>query len=195
MGQSIWTSLQPYQAQFWSLLVVVFGAVVTRLMRLKPKLLYSINHSTILLVDQPLLDQEGQQIAPRQHVRTASIFLENAGLNPAKNVEVAFNWKPAILNVLPARAYTDVTSALDRYSIKFDSLAPGEQVTIDIMAINAELPNMTAVRSEDCKGKAVNMAPQRVWSKWLLNSLLAFLILGLATAVYLLIKLVQLFAA
>lgn len=173
---------------------MIFGALVTRLTRLRPRLQFSINHSANLLVEEPLLDGEGNQIADRQLVRTASIVVGNVGLQPAKNVEVAFNWKPRILNVSPARAYVDVPSPFDRHSIKFDSFAPGEQVTIGIMSINAELPVMTAVRSDECQGKQITMAPQRVWPQWILYVGLALLTLGVATAVYLLILLFGLVA-
>lgn len=171
--------------------MVIIGALVSRAMRLRPRLHYSVHHSTNLLVDEPLFNKEGDQVAPRQLVRTASIVVSNGGLNPAKNAEVSFNWKPMILNVLPARSYSDVHSPFDRYSVKFDSMAPGEQVTIDIMSINAELPILTAVRCDECEGKAIKMAPQRVWPASFNFFASAFFLLGLGTAFYLAIRLLQ----
>ncbi|MDH7972766.1 hypothetical protein QH494_11300 [Sphingomonas sp. AR_OL41] len=166
---------------------MVFAAIVTRIMRLKPKLRYSIHHSANILVDQPLMDGDGKQIQTRQLIRTASIVVGNEGLQAAKGVEIAFNWKPTIMNITPARAFTDVSSSFDRYSLKFDSFAPGEQSTIEIMSFNAELPVMTAVRSDDSVGKLINMSPQRVWPAWFINSLVALLLLGGATLIYLII--------
>jgi hypothetical protein len=180
-----------YQPQIWSIALVIIGALVSRAMRLRPKLHYSVHHATNLLVDQPLFDQEGKQVSARQLVRTASIVVSNGGLNPAKNAEISFNWKPMILNVLPARSYSDVQSPFDRYSVKFDSMAPGEQVTIDIMSINAELPVLTAVRCDECEGKLINMAPQRVWPSWFNYSASGFFLLGLGTAFYLVIIALQ----
>lgn len=190
MGQiASWAAA--YQPQIWSIALVILGALVSRAMRLRPKLHYSVHHATNLLVDQPLFDQEGKQVSARQLVRTASIVVSNGGLNPAKNAEISFNWKPMILNVLPARSYSDVHSPFDRYSVKFDSMAPGEQVTIDIMSINAELPVLTAVRCDECEGKLINMAPQRVWPSWFIYSATGFLLLGLGTTLYLVIIALQ----
>ena len=191
MGQLTFQFITDHQAQIWSLGTVLFGTIVGRAFRLRPKLVYSIDHSTNLLVDEPLLDNDGKEIAPSQLVRTASITVQNTGLRAAKGVEVAFNWKPRIMNLSPARAFTEVDSAFHRYSLKFDSFAPGEDSTIEIMSINAELPNMTAVRSDDCVGKLITMAPQRVWPQWFLNSMALLLIIGAATVVYSVTRLVQ----
>lgn len=191
MGQFAYQFIVEHKTEIWSLGTVLFGTLVGRIFRLRPKLFYSIDHSTNLLVDEPLLDKEGKEIAPSQLVRTASITVQNTGLHAAKGVEVAFNWKPRIMNLSPARAFTEVDSAFHRYSLKFDSFAPGESSTIEIMSINAELPNMTAVRSDDCVGKLITMAPQRVWPNWFLNSMALVLIVGAATLVYLAIRLVQ----
>lgn len=109
-----------------SVAVVVLGFALNRMFRMKAKLLYSVRHSSTLLVEEPLLDKDGKKVADRQAVRTASIIVENAGLLPAKAVEITFNWKPPVFNVIPARAFQTEDSAFARFSTKFDSLAPGE---------------------------------------------------------------------
>ncbi len=185
--QQIVEFLGGYQPYIWSVVLVVVGALVNRAMRLRPLLTYSVHHASNVLVDQPLLGQDGNQIAARQMIRTASIVVGNAGLQSAKNVEVSFNWKPAILNVIPARSYTDLISPFDRYTVKFDSFAPHEQVTIDIISINADLPGLTAVRCDDCQAKEISMAPQRVWPNSLLLILTAMMLLGMATTVFFII--------
>ena len=190
MGQlASWAAA--YQPQIWSVALVIIGTLVSRAMRLRPKLHYSVNHESSLLVDQPLFDKDGKQITARQIARTASIVVSNVGLNPAKNAEITFNWKPMILNVFPARSYSDVQSPFDRYSVKFDSMAPGEQVTIDIMSINADLPVLTSVRCDECEGKQIIMAPRRVWPNWFNYTATGILLLGLGTAFYLAIVLLQ----
>lgn len=194
MGHLVFQFVGQYQTQIWSVVTVLVGALIGRIFRLRPKLFYSVDHSTNILVDQPLVDNQGKQVALSQLVRTASITVQNTGLLPAKGVEVAFNWKPPILNLSPARAFAEMGSAFGRYSLKFDSFAPGERTTIEIMSINAELPVMTAVRSDDCVGKLVSMAPQRVWPKWFLNTVALIMLLGVATLVYLAINLIKDFA-
>lgn len=184
--------LAAHQAQLWSLGTVMFGAVVARLMRLKPRLRYSVGHSWNMIVDEPLRDVEGNEVAAKQLVRTASITVSNTGLQAAKAVEVAFNWRPPIFNVWPGRSFEELPSSQGRYSLRFGSLAPAEQVNIEIMALNQELPHITAVRSEDCIGKLVMMTPQRVWPTWVTGLTLVLLIIGAAASVYLTASLLQL---
>ncbi|WP_267396534.1 MULTISPECIES: hypothetical protein [unclassified Sphingomonas] len=183
--------LTAHQAQLWSLGTVVFAAIVARAMRLRPRLRYSVGHSWNMIVDEPLLDPEGQQIAPKQVVRTASITVGNSGLQAAKAVEIAFNWKPPIFNVWPGRNYEELPSSQGRFSLRFGSLAPAEQITIHIMSINQDLPLIAAVRSEDSVGKPVTMAPQRVWPAWVGGVTIVLLLLGAAAAVYLSASLLQ----
>jgi hypothetical protein len=191
MGTTIFQFMVGHQAQIWSLVTVIVAALVTRILRLRPRLRYSVGHSANLLVMQPLLDENGKQIADRQIVRTASITLDNGGLQAAKSLEVTFNWKPPILNIWPARAFNESNSSFDRYSLKFDSLAPYEQLTIEIMSINQELPSLTVVRSEDCVGKMVHMSLQRVWPSWFNNSVGVALLFGCATLIYLFVVLIR----
>lgn len=195
MGSTVFQLIAAHQTEIWSIVTVILGSLIGRIFRLRPRLFYSVDHSTNILIDQPLLDHDGKQLAPSQLVRTASITVQNTGLNPARGVEVAFNWKPPILNLSPARAFAEVRSAFDRYSLKFDSFAPGESTTIEIMSINAELPMMTAVRSDDCVGQLINMAPQRVWPQWMLRSIALIMLVGAATLVYIVIQLAAIVVA
>lgn len=183
-----------HQKELWSIATVLLAFSLNRFFRLRPRLNYSVGHSFNLLVEQPLLDNDGNQVAQRQVARTASITVGNSGLQPAKAVEITFNWKPQILNVWPARKFDESVGAFDRYSMKLDSLAPGEQFSIEIMSINAELPLLTAVRSEDCVGRMIKMEAQRVWPTWVLRLIALDMVLGAVAAVYLLVTLVQLIA-
>lgn len=181
-----------YQDQIVAASLVLLTFLLNRIFRLKAKLIYSVGHSTNLVIDQPLLNDEGTQISAHQLVRTASITVENNGLLPARALEITFNWKPPFLNVWPARQYEEAAGAHNRHTLKMDSLAPGEQFTIEIMAVNAELPLLTSVRSENSVGTLIPMAPARVWPAWLNHTAGALLILGSATAVYFVIRGLQL---
>lgn len=176
--------LVAHEAQAWSLAVVLFGALVSRLFRLRARLTYSFGHSWDMLVDQPLIDAEGKELSKTQIARTASITVRNTGLLAAKAVEVTFNWRPMIFNVWPARSHSEATHSFDRYSLKFDSLAPGEQVTIEIMSINRLLPEITAVRSDDIVGKKVQMTQVRALPGWVNVAIAGLIILGASTAIY-----------
>jgi hypothetical protein len=185
--------LSGHQTELWAFATVLVGALINRLFRLRARLKYAIGHSFNLIVEQPLLDANGKEIAPTQLVRTASIIIGNTGLLPAKRSEITFNWKP-IFNIWPARSYAENVSAFGRYSIVFESVAPNEQINIEIMAINAELPDITSVRCDECVAKMIPMTPQRVWPGWLLTIVGLVMLLGASTALYLLITGLQLIA-
>lgn len=182
------TLFAEYQTQLFSVGTVVLGFLLNRVFRLKPRLNYSIMHASNLLVNEPLIGADGQKVADRQIVRNATVTVANAGLQAARSVEVTFNWKPPILNITPARHYDEAIGAFDRYSLKLDSLAPGEQFTIEIMAINAPLPELTVVRSEDAIASLVRMEPQRVFPTWFNRTVIALVLLGAVTAVYLVVS-------
>ena len=180
-----------HQSYLWSFGTVLFGAVITRLMRLRPRLIYSVNHASSLLFDNAVPDALGVEERKRNIVRTASIALSNSGLQAAKNVELTLNWRPQILSIVPARTYEEDTSAFDRHTLKFSSFAPGETVIVDMMSVNLPLPDITALRADDAVGKQVNMTPQRVWPTWVGWLTLVLLVLGASTAIYLSAGLLQ----
>lgn len=164
--------------------VVLFGAILTRILRLRARLRYGIGHSFNMIVEEPLVGQNDEILADRQVVRTATITVVNVGKQPAKGAEVTFAFKPPIYNLWPARSFSEVPSPLGRHSIRFDSLSPGEQVAIHIMSINADLPIVTSVRSEESEGKLISMALQRVFPTWFNNLCFALILLGAGTLVY-----------
>ena len=87
--------LHTYGKEAFALGTVVLGFILNRVFRLRPKLLYSVRHSSNYPVDEPLLDTDGNVIQQRQLVRTASITAENSDLQPATNVEFTFQHKEA----------------------------------------------------------------------------------------------------
>ena len=73
----------------------------------------------------------------------------------------------------------------------FDSLAPKEVLYIEVLSVNEELPNIVTVRSSNCIAQDINMYPQPVVSDSMRKVVAILLFLGLATAVYLIIFLIQ----
>ena len=183
--------LQSYSKEAFAVVPVVLGFLINRVFRMKPKIFYSVRHASNYLVDEPLLDAQGNVLQPQQIVRTASIVSENSGLQAAKNVEYTFNWKPPIFTVFPGRAFTTEQTEMGRWSIKLDSLAPGEVFGIDLMSINQDLPLISAMRSEEVSGKLITMVPQRELPTWVNGAAFAVLALGLITTLYLVALLIE----
>lgn len=176
---------QTHSKEAFAVVPVVLGFLINRVFRMKPKILYSVRHASNYVVDQPLLDPQGNVLQQQQIVRTASIVSENAGLQAAKNVEYTFNWKPPIFTVFPGRAFSTEETEMGRWSIKLDSLAPGEVFGIELMSINQDLPLISAMRSEETPGKLITMVPQREFPAWFNRAAFAIFALGLVTLLYL----------
>lgn len=190
-GDAMFQILHNYTKEIVSISCVIFAFVLTQYFRPRAKLIYGARDETSLLVEEPLKDAEGNQIAARQILHTTSISLTNVGKETAKNVEITFNWKPQYLNVWPARHFEERTSQHDRHTIYLESMAPKEVFGIDIFSINQRIPEITAVRSDECEGKKVEMEPMVVQPKWLLSSIWILLIIGFISVVYAFLSAVQ----
>lgn len=148
-------------------------------------------HQFTFLVQQPLIDAEGNQVSPTQTVKTNSFLIRNAGREPASKVELVFNWKPMCLNLWPVRHYEEYVEPDNRYVLIFDSLAPNEVLGVEVLSVNYDLPNLVTVRSAECSAQNINMYPQPVVSQSVRVIATVLMALGLAAAVYLAIVLVQ----
>ena len=130
-------------------------------------------------------------VHPTQTVHTNSFIVLNSGLELSTNIELVFNWKPVCLNIWPPRHFKEYQELDNRYILIFDSLSPGEVLRCEVLSVNTELPNLLTVRSDQCVAQFVNMSPQPVVSSAVSIIVTLLLLLGLATAVYSSICLVQ----
>ena len=125
-------------------------------------------------------------------MNTASLSrIWNAGKETATKVEWVFNWKPHCLNVWPSRHFQEHTEPDNRYVVIFDSLAPNEYVGCELLSINADVPALITVRSDQCVAQNLNMYPQPIVSNARRRVRTILQLSGLALIVYLAILLVQ----
>lgn len=185
------TFFETYGKEIVALLVPLLTWVLNTFFRAKAKLFLANPHTFTFLVQTPLLDPQGNQIAPRQTVHTRSLMVWNAGKETATKIEWVFNWKPLCLNVWPSRHFQEHSEPDNRYVIIFDSLAPNEYVGCELMSINADLPILVTVRSDQCVAQNVNMYPQPAVSNSQRRILTVLQLAGLALIVYLAILLIQ----
>lgn len=185
------TFLETYGKEIVSLLVPLVTWVLNRFFRTKAKLQVALPHKFTFLVQEPLNDSQGNQLSPTQTVMTNSFIIRNAGRETATKVELVFNWKPMCLNIWPVRHYEEHIEPDRRYVLIFDSLVPGEVLGVEVLTINADLPNLVTVRSAQCIAQSLDMYPQPAVSNSVRNVIAVLMALGLATAVYLSILLVQ----
>ncbi len=183
--------IETYGKEIVAVLVPFLTWILNTFFKAKTKLYLASPHSFIFLVQQPWTDAQGQQW-PTQSVNTSSIVLWNGGREPATRVEWVFNWKPQCINVWPSRHFVEHTDADGRYIMIFDSLAPNEMMGCEVLVVNAPLPQLLTVRSDQCVALTVNLVPQIPLEPWKRRTAILLMLAGLALAVYLVIALLQL---
>lgn len=183
--------VETYGKELFSLLVPLVTALVGLAFKAKAKLSVSHPHQFAFLVDQPMRDDEGNEMSPTQTVRTRQHIVTNSGRETATRVEMVFNWKPMCINLWPLRHHEEHILPDRRYVLIFDSLAPGETIGVELLSVNSDLPNLANVRSAECVAREIELLPQPVVSNAMKRLALTLMVLGLAAAVYLTILLLQ----
>ncbi len=161
----------------------------------RAKLIQQTRHGFTFLVQSPLLDAQGNQIAPTQTVNTASVSIFNAGRSPATKVEVVFNWKPQHLNIWPSRHYEEKSSPDGSYSLFFDSLPSKDTMGFELLAVNADLPEMVTVRSEQSVATKMRLVPQPMQPRWKVIVAIWLIGCGVAANIYVTTMLLQILAS
>jgi hypothetical protein len=185
------TFVETYGKEIVALLVPILTWILNAFFKAKAKLHVALPHQFTFIVQQPLVDPQGNQVSPTQTVKTNSFIIRNAGREPATKVELVFNWEPMCLNLWPVRHYEQHIEPDRRYVLIFDALAPGEVLGVEVLSVNAELPSLVTVRSAECVAQNIKMYPQPVVSTPVRLAAAILMALGLAAAVYLMILLVQ----
>ncbi len=185
------TFVETYGKEIVALCVPLVTWALNTFFKAKARLLFASPHTFTFLVQQPLLNAQGQQISPTQTVHTRSLLVWNAGKETATKIEWVFNWKPLCINVWPPRHFEEHTEPDNRYVMIFDSLAPAEYLGCELFSINADLPNLLTVRSDQCVAQTITMYPQPVIPNWKRRIAVALGFAGLALVVYVIIVLLQ----
>lgn len=157
----------------------------------RAKLIKATRHAFTFIVQEPIRNANGDVVQPNQRVCTASVQIINSGRDTAHKVEVVFNWKPQYLNLWPVRSYEEKNDGDGRYMLIFENLAPKEEIGIEIMAVNGDLPGLIQVRSAECLAQDVHLMWFVRVSQWRIQLARAFVLLGFGTAIYWLLTLIQ----
>lgn len=183
--------LTKYGKEIVSVLVPFITWFLNVGIKAKAKLIWTSPHSFTFLVQEPLRGPDGNVVTPTQRVCTASIRVINTGRETATKVELVFNWKPHYLNLWPVRNYEIKTDQDNRHILIFDNLSPREEIGIEIMSLNADLPGLIQVRSAECLAKNVRMMWIAYVSPWKINIARLLMLIGCSSGVYWLIVLIQ----
>jgi hypothetical protein len=183
--------LHTYAKELVSLCVPIVTWALNRFLKGKARLRIAQPHGFTFLVQEPLRAPDGTVIKATQTVQTRSFMIQNDGREPATKLELVFNWKPMCHNIWPSRHVTEHLESDGRFVLIFESLSPGEAVGCEVLAVNADIPQLITARSNQAVGQKINMYPQPVVSRGYRVALGALVLLGLAAAIYLSILLVQ----
>jgi hypothetical protein len=180
-----------YGKEVVALLVPFITWVLNVGLKAKVKLIWASPHAFTFLVQEPLHGSDGKVVTQTQKVCTASIKVMNTGRETANNVELVFNWRPHYLNLWPVRHYEVKTDQDNRHILIFTNLSPKEEIGIEIMSINADLPALLQVRSAECQALNVPLMWIKRIAPWKISIARVLLLLGFSSALYWLLALVQ----
>ena len=117
-------------------------------------------------------------------VYVADYTIMNVGRLAAKNVEVVFNYAPGHYDRYPHLPVRERTLQDGRYILTIDMLNPKEQISISLLNVYTELPDLTLVRCEGYGANAVRSVPMRIYPWWLNLGMVALIFVGLFSLLY-----------
>ncbi|MBE1203270.1 hypothetical protein [Aminobacter carboxidus] len=180
-----------YNTQFVSFGLTMLAAFIFWLVQGKAKVRWGVQHGFAHKVKN---QSAGAAPAPATLVHSAAILFTNSGRVPAKKVEVTINFEPDSLAIWPQRQYSREKNPDGRLVLGFESLAPQEQLTVNLLTIGANGPDVLSVRAENSNPKEIAIGPARIFSKPMNAVFAVWLLLGLLAAIYITINLIAWFA-
>jgi len=169
-----------------ALLAAIVADIIKRKSEAKPKLLYSLIHSTAVPVAMPVSGEGGTGTVEFRNVHTHSIVVRNAGKITAKNVRIFHEHLPESFKVEPGMSYVLNKGEGHSGEILLPTLVAGEQVIVTYLYIPPLTWNQVvgAVKSDEGMAKAVRVMSNPAPSPWLRYSQVALMLIGGATLAY-----------
>lgn len=99
--------LQTYGKEIVALVVPLITWGLNTFLRSRARLNVATPHSFTFLIQQPLMDNSGNQVSPTQTIHTNSFVVYNDGRDTATKIEIVLNWKPMCVNIWPSRHYEE----------------------------------------------------------------------------------------
>jgi hypothetical protein len=121
-------------------------------------------------------------------LQTNSLTLQNVGRLPAEEIEIIHKQKPDFFELFPSMTYEETTNPNGEHVITIRNLGPKEWVLVQLLSYT-NAPVVKNVRWKGGHATWVQIQPQRVWPRWLVNIVTAILFVGCGTLVYAAIRL------
>jgi hypothetical protein len=158
------------------------GAALDRVIERRPKLIAYLAHTSAFRLAAP----------PHTQVHTHSIVIRNTGRRAAFDIRVSHFFLPDNFYVFPDTEYTVAQLPGGNRDIVFNTLPPGDQITISYLYFPPVLFNQIngLIRHRDGIAMQITVLPTPQYPRWLARSLWALIVLGAITAGYLLYELI-----
>jgi hypothetical protein len=166
-----------------AILIAFVTGIATRLLTARGKLVWSVSHQHFYSV--PRIDPNGAF-----PVRTQQIWIQNVGRASIEQLEIVLNWKPQHLEVWVPRKYEEAILPDERLVLQFPTLAGGESFTISMIDTFRELPIVCNARWKAGLGRHIAMGPQQLWPSAVRYLVLALLLIGITTILYIILQIV-----
>jgi hypothetical protein len=192
-----WIAILQSETVFATILSVVLTALLALLAHLllpRGRLKWSVPHfySFLLPTSAQQGQPGGQPIPSTMLVRTADVWVQNAGRAPVTGVEIIFNYRPQHYELYPQRAFTEKVNPDGRLIIQVDSLGERECFTIAMIDGGVELPEVVNIRSDLGVAKKVMMGPMQIFPTWANGLALVLMIVGVLSLFFWTIRAIQL---
>ena len=163
----------------------VVGAAIVIWAERRPKLISWLGH--VAAVRMPPAQGQAQPV----DIYTHTVVVWNAGRRSANNVRLGHNYLPTTYTVYPAVVYRVENPPGGGAEIVFPTLVPKEQVTITYLYY----PPVTYgqinsyMKSDEGIARIITVLPTPMQPTWLVRTAWVLLLLGVVTALYLLVLL------
>jgi len=166
------------------ILTLFLGIAIKSLLERKPKLIAYFTHATSFPIQQGVINNQ---------INTHGIIIRNAGEKTALDIRVRHRYLPEHFNVYPGVKYKVEELPGGGKEIVFPKLVPNEQISI------AYLYHPPVVYSQIHEGIVheggfaieVTALPTQIYPSWIIRSLWALLILGIATCIYIIYAIIK----
>lgn len=156
---------QAHSGEIVAIAAVILAYALHRLGRLRAKLVFGVQRAFTFSVGAPLLGTASRAF-PCEKIDTVSVSVANLGSELARNVEIMLNGEPQLVNIRPARRYTMSSPIQGHVAIVLDGLAAKEAVVLELLAIDADVPEVVLVRSDSGAGIRVPSTLRLVQPFW-----------------------------
>ena len=159
-------------------IAVFVGAALNRAIESRVRLISWLGHASAFTVS-------GQQGQPPLQVHTHAVVVRNTGRKPARNVRLGHYSLPDF-TVWPDIEYTTVDLPGGGKEIVIPNLVPGEQVTISYLywppVTFGQINSYT--KSDEGMARIFTVLPTPQLPRWVRGVLLALLLVGITTTLY-----------